>query len=109
MTMTPQIAATRIGRELREAEENLDQLLLRQSRILNTLIQASLDVEAPFAEMQLPLARLGRVQQQLIEARSSLIHAHGELRKMGDARADIMTDCPPTKAALTPVAGQEAA
>ena len=109
MTMNPQVAATRIGRELRESEAILDQLLLRQTQILSTLIQASLDVDAPFAEVQLSLARLSRFQQQLVEARSGHIHAHAELRKAGDARSDIMTDCPPSKNALTSVPHQEAA
>jgi hypothetical protein len=96
--MTAQVAATRIARQMNDAEGSLDALIAQQAELMATIATASLAVNAPLAEAQPALLRLGRFQTQLLGARSELIRAHGLMLKVGQERGDLLTSpCPSNK------------
>ncbi|MEA3263662.1 MAG: hypothetical protein U9R07_09285 [Pseudomonadota bacterium] len=90
MTLTAQIATNRIIRELCESETELDLTLARSASLLATLAKARVDTGSSFAEGQVAMMRLVRSLTALTEARADLARTHGELRKLGEVRADIV-------------------
>jgi hypothetical protein len=90
MSLTPQIAANRIIRELCESETNLDQTLARSASLLATMAQTRVDVGSSFADGQVAFMRLARSISSLMDARADLARTHGELRKIGEERADLI-------------------
>ena len=100
MSMTSQVATARITRELREVEDALDQALARKAALIQTMMQARLDTEAPAYSGQVAMMRLGRAQQALISARGEVIRAHDDLFKLGQERGDIIDGEKPDPEAL---------
>ncbi len=90
MTLTPQVATNRIIRELCESEIQLDRTLARSASLLSTMAQARVDTGAPFAVGQVAIMRLVRSLSALADARADLARTHGELRQVGETRADIV-------------------
>jgi len=90
MTLTPQIATNRIIRELCESETDLDRTLARSASLLATIAQSRIDIGTSFADGQVAIMRLVRTISALTEARADLARTHGELRKIGEERADII-------------------
>ena len=90
MTLTPQIAANRIIRELCESETELDRTLARSASLLATVAQTRVDVGSSFADGQVAIMRLVRSISALTDARADLARTHGELRKIGEERGDLI-------------------
>lgn len=98
MGMSPSVAQMRIVRDLREAEEALDNALLRQSALLTTMIEARRDTEvAPFVG-QGALMRLTKSHQGLVTAGTDLARVHSNLLQV---QGDVLgyEECPPQAAA----------
>lgn len=98
MTMTAQVAATRIVRELLASETEIDRALASSAALLATMAQARIDTGSPLATGQIAIMRLVRSLSSLTDARAEIVRAHGELLKIGDARADLPilpSDCQP--------------
>lgn len=94
MSMTVPVAQMRIARDIREAEHALNEALLRQASLFNTMVAARQETGAdPFAGHE-ALLRLSRSQQALLEAGGNLARVHGQLldvqREMG-----VGDECPP--------------
>ena len=105
MTLTPQNATNRIIRELCESEIDLDRTLARSASLLSTMAQARVDTGAAFADGQVALMRMVRSITALTEARADLARTHGELRKIGEERADIVLPHESTGSLLAVEAG----
>ncbi len=97
MPMTPQTAANRIIRELHTSEAEIDRALASSAALLATMAQARVDTGSPLATGQAAIMRLVRSLSSLSDARADLVRTHGELLKVGEARADFAggpSDCP---------------
>lgn len=94
MSMTVPVAQLRIARDIREAEEALNEALLRHSSIFTTVVSARLESDVGAFAAHEALLRLAKSQQALLDAGGNLARAHGSLldvqREMG-----IGDDCPP--------------
>jgi len=94
MSMTVPVARLRIARDIREAEEALNEALLRHSSIFTTVVSARLESDVGAFAAHEALLRLAKSQQSLLDAGGNLARAHGSLldvqREMG-----IGDDCPP--------------
>ena len=100
MPMTSQVATARITRELREVEDALDQALARKAALIQTMMQARLDTEAPAHSGQVAIMRLAKAGQALISARGDIIRAHDDLFRLGQERGDIADGDKPEAEAL---------
>lgn len=97
MSMTPQIAAARIVRELSTSETDLDQAIASSAALLATMARARIDTGTAPADGQVAMMRLVRGLTSLTEARAEIVRTHGELRKIADTRGDVFTpgvECP---------------
>lgn len=109
MTMSPQIAATRIARNLVESELEIDRAVVSSAMLLASMAQARIDSGASADTGQIAMMRLVRAISALTDARKDVIQTHSELKKVGQARADIVfpDECP-NKTALRSVFDSEA-
>jgi len=77
--MTPNVAQQRITRDLKEAEFALDEALLRQSRLLSTMVHARRETGVAPYTGQDALMRLVRSQAAMLNAGGELARVHGRL------------------------------
>jgi len=77
--MTPNVAQQRITRDLKEAEYALDEALLRQSRLLSTMVHARRETGVAPYTGQDALMRLVRSQAAMLNAGGELARVHGRL------------------------------
>ncbi len=90
MKIIPQVASNRIIRELCESETELDLTLARNASLLATIAQSRVEVGSSFAGGQVAIMRLVRSINSLADARAHLVRTHGELRKIGEERSDLI-------------------
>ncbi|MEQ1517880.1 MAG: hypothetical protein HOO99_00430 [Hyphomicrobiaceae bacterium] len=98
MTMTAKIAATRIARELRTSETEIDRALASSAALLATMATASVETGEPTSSGQVAIMRLVKGLNSLTSARSDIVRVHAELLRVGEARADFAggpSDCDP--------------
>lgn len=102
MSMTNEVAANRITRALLVSEADIDTALSNSASLLAEIAQARIDTEAPFATGQSAIMRLVKTLSALSEARADMARVHGDLRKVGEERCDIVfpDECPPAKATI---------
>ena len=102
MTMTTNVAQLRIEREVREAEEALNEALLRQSQLFTSMLAARRDIGTPVLTGQDALLRLSKSQQSLLTAGGDLARVHGRLAEIGAEITGTLADnfCPPKSAGL---------
>lgn len=91
--MKHDIAAMRIGRHIQASETGIDTLIGQLAGLMGEMASARVATGSPAAEGHRALARIATAQAKVVEARSDLIRAHEDLRKIAET-ADIMTDCP---------------
>jgi hypothetical protein len=93
MTMTVPVAQLRIARDIRQAEDALNEALIRQSSLFTTMVSARQETGSGAFIGQEALLRLARSQQALLEAGGNLARVHGSLldvqREMG-----VGDECP---------------
>jgi hypothetical protein len=98
MSMTVPVAQLRIARDIRHAEDALNEALLRYSSIFSTVATARMDTDVGAFAAQEALLRLAKSQQALLDATGNLARAHGSLldvqRELG-----IGDECPPKEMA----------
>lgn len=99
--MTPAVAGLRIARQLTTLETRFDQLLSDHAGLTALLAQARVDVEEPFGNGQLTLARLSKSLEALVTARGDVARVHAELDRIAQERGDIMTDPKPANGRRT--------
>ena len=90
MTMTAEIAALRIERELKQLEDAIDLAISAQCALGVTLTQARIDTSSPAVSGHVAMMRLAKAGQMLVAARSDAIRAHEDLYKVGRERGDLV-------------------
>ena len=79
MTMTVPVAQLRIARDIRQAEDALNDALLKHSSLFSTVVSARQETNVgPFAAHE-TLLRLAKSQQSLLDAGGNLARVHGSL------------------------------
>lgn len=96
MTMTPEIAALRIVRDLKQLEDAIDAAIAAQCALGATLAQARIDTESDAVTGHVAMMRLAKAGQMLIAARADAIRAHEDLYKVGEERGGILLSPKPT-------------
>ena len=94
MTMTVPVAQLRIARDIRQAEEALNEALLRHSSIFSTVVSARLESDVGAFAAHEALLRLAKSQQSLLDAGGNLARVHGSLLDVQRELA-MGDDCPP--------------
>lgn len=93
MQMTTSNAATRVTSDLVEAEDALNEALLKQSSLLCTMLIARQEFSEPFIGQD-AMMRLVKSQQSLLTAGGDLARVHHILLKIGRERGAVIHDCP---------------
>lgn len=102
MGMTVNIAQARIARELIEAEQAVDEALIKQSQLFTSLVIARRDLGMASTYGQDALLRLAKSQQSLLSAGGDLARVHGRMLEIGtEVRADVLSPCPPAGTTTT--------
>ncbi|MEO0032805.1 MAG: hypothetical protein RIS94_2563 [Pseudomonadota bacterium] len=100
--MTTDIAQLRITRDLQDAEKALDEALIRQARLLTTLVSARRETGvAPFVGQD-ALMRLVKSQQSTLDAGGELARVHGRLNQIAVEHNGGNDACPSTAQAASP-------
>ena len=96
MTMTAQVAALRIARELASSEMEIDRAVESSAMLLATMARARIDTDATSGSSQVAMMRMAQALSALTDARKGIVQTHSELRKIGQERADIVlpSECP---------------
>ena len=93
MSMTVPVAQLRIARDIRQAEDALNEALLRQSSLFTTMVSARQETGTDAFVGHEALLRLAKSQQALLDAGGNLARVHGQLldvqREMG-----VGDECP---------------
>jgi hypothetical protein len=94
MPMTVPVAQLRIARDIRQAEEALNEALLRQSSLLTTMVSARQETGSGAFIGHEALLRLVKSQQSLLDAGGNLARVHGSLL---DVQREVCgaEECPP--------------
>lgn len=95
MPMNHDTARLRITRELRDAENAINEALLRQSSLFSTLVTARRDTGEGACTGQDALLRLTRSQQSLLSAGGDLARVHRRLLEINREVAGGTDECPP--------------
>lgn len=104
--MTANTACLRVARSLGEVENDIDILLGKTGALLTEIIRARAVTGHSAQDAQRPLARVAGLQSKLIAARSQILHAHGDLRKLGETMS-IPFECPNSaREGVVPVVGE---
>ena len=93
MTMTVPVAQLRIARDIRQAEEALNEALLKHSSLFTTMVSVRQETGVGAFVGHDALLRLVKSQQALLDAGGNLARVHGSLldvqREMG-----VGDECP---------------
>lgn len=96
-TIDKSVAALRIGRAVREAEQAADQALLMSAGLLQEMMRARLSSDAPAATGQGAILRLVVAQKNLVEASSEILRVHSSLDEVRAIYVpDVHEDCKPS-------------
>ena len=94
MSMTVPVAQLRRARDVRAAEQALDEALIRHSSLVTTMVSARLETgSGPFTGHE-ALMRLAKAQQALLEAGGNLARVHGSLLDVQKEMCGL-DECPP--------------
>lgn len=89
------VAHLRIARDLHQAEAALDEALLRQARLMATMVGARRETGvAPFLGQE-ALMRLIKTQQATVDAGGELARVHGRLTTIAVETCGGNDKCPP--------------
>lgn len=90
------VAQLRIARDLHQAEAALDEALVRQAQLLQTMVSARRETGvAPFLGQD-ALMRLLKSQQVLLDAGGELARVHGRLSTISVETCGGNDACPPS-------------
>jgi hypothetical protein len=95
--MTASVAQQRITRDLHQAEHALDEALLRQARLLSTMIEARRETGVAPYMGQDALMRLVRSQAAMLNAGGEMARVHGRLNDLA-VETGVANDPKPTPA-----------
>ena len=93
MTMPIETARMRIARELHSAEHALDDALLRQTKLMETMVGSRRETGSDPFLGQSALMRLAKSQQTLLSAGGDLARVHGQMLEIQETITG-QEDCP---------------
>ena len=93
--MDKMIAGLRISRGIRNIENMLDEVLAEAGKLQSDVSHARLTLDESALSTQRPIARLARLQQHIVEARSKIVGVHADLAKISAKQRDIPLECSP--------------
>lgn len=96
---TPTVIALRIRTHTHSIETKIDELMGEVGMLLSEMTEFSNSAEISRAVGQRPLTRIAQLQGKLIEARSKIVGAHGDMRRIAET-ADMPTYCPEKRSQL---------
>jgi len=89
------VAHLRIARDLHQAEAALDEALMRQAKLMATMVGARRETGvAPFVGQE-ALMRLVKSQQAMVDAGGELARVHGRLSSIAVEHCGGNDKCPP--------------
>jgi hypothetical protein len=95
MGMNFDAAQARISRELIEAEQAVDDALIKQSMLFTSIVTARRDLALASTTGQEALLRLSKSQQSMLSAGGDLSRAHSHMLEIGtEIRGDLVSNCP---------------
>ena len=94
---TPTVTALRIRTHTNSIENKIDDLMGEVGQLLAEMSEFSAAANLERGAAQRPLARVTQLQGKLLEARSKIVGAHSDMRRIAE-RADMPTYCPPSSA-----------
>jgi hypothetical protein len=95
MGMNIDSAQARISRELVEAEQAVDDALIKQSLLFTSIVSARRDLGLASTTGQEALMRLSKSQQSLLSAVGDLARVHGQMLVIvDDIRGDLASPPP---------------
>ncbi len=103
MSMSVNVTAMRLSREVPSAELAIDAALLATTNVLQTMLSARSEGVVPAHAGQLALAKVIQSQKALMEASNDFLRVHQELAALG--REMMVADygeCPPAKGSVQP-------
>lgn len=92
---TPTVTALRIGTHTNSIETKIDDLMGEVGRLIAEMSEFAISANVERSAAQRPLARVAQLQGKLVEARSKIVGAHSDMRRIAE-RADFPTMCPPS-------------
>ena len=94
MSMNVPVAQLRIARDIRQAEEALNEALLKHSSLFTTMVSARQETGRGAFIGHEALLRLSKSQQALLDAGGNLARVHGSLL---DVQREVCgaEECPP--------------
>jgi hypothetical protein len=102
------VGQLRVARDLQDAEAALDEALIRQARLLATMVDVRRETGlAPFTGQD-ALMRLVKSQQAMVDAGGELARVHGRLSAIAVETAGGNDGCPPKAVLADDVAAMEA-
>ena len=108
MTMPLETARLRIARDLEEAETAIDDALLRQSKLMETLVDSRRATKSGPFTGQSALLRLAKSQQTLISAGGELARVHGQMSEIQKEKLGY-EECPDEPMATVETTGDRSA
>lgn len=81
--MTPKIAAARIARQLKAAEQQADRALLECSKLMAEIVEARQATGVEPSTGQDALIRLARAQTSIVESGNDLLRVHDSMYRVG--------------------------
>lgn len=91
---TTDARALRISRTIHEMEDEIDRLIGKTGALLMDVTEVRIGLNMDACEGQRPLQRLVDMQGRLAEARSKVVGAHSDLKRIAETRADVPIGCP---------------
>ena len=92
---TPTVTALRIRTHTNSIESKIDDLMGEVGQLFAEMSEFSTAANVERGAAQRPLARVTQLQNKLLEARSKIVGAHSDMRRIAE-RADMPTHCPPS-------------
>lgn len=94
MTITKAVAGVRIAREMQDAEQALNDALLKQSSLFTSMLMARRDTQVDQFIGQDALLRLSRSQQSMLSAGGDLARVHSRLLDINREVRAVLDECP---------------
>ena len=92
---TPTVTALRIRTHTNSIESKIDDIMGEVGQLLAEMSEFSNASNLERGVGQRPLARVTQLQGKLLEARSKIVGAHADMRRISE-RADLPVMCPPS-------------
>lgn len=92
--MNKNIVGLRVTRNLLDVETKLDELLAQSSELMAEVTRAGRVLGQSTIGSQRAISRLASLQRHLVDGRSDIARAHGDMAKIAADQDSMPTGCP---------------